>query len=152
MCKWFWGLIAVIGVSVLVACSPGPATGQWSDDKGVRVEWKPAQPRFGDQVEIKVHLPDLATSAAGGLHDPTGALVLPTTTRFQADGVGMDWHVRVLQLGDWHWGRAVQTLWTIKSEAGEASDLKILDARGLWEGSLKQAPQPSASALPGARP
>ncbi len=102
------------------------------------IRWKPSVPIIGDLVSVE-------SSAGVSLQGPDGSVILPLHAEFTDGGKKLFWSFRITQSGDWSAltadvadaagaAPAVQKLWTAASIAGKETELKTMDAQGLWSG------------------
>jgi len=130
-------------VMTAIGCSVSRKWQSWKSPEGVSLRWRPASPKIGDLVSVEVFFP-AANSGLGSdsaLRGPDGSALAALDSSFVATGRVLRWAVRLTRPGDWTWGTAsgAQKLWTVATVAGEASELKTLDAQALWTGRGKLA-------------
>lgn len=81
------------------------------------------------------------------------AMIAPASVEYLANGTRYVWSFRVTGAGEWSFVSAdkAEKIWTTATVAGNATELKKLDAGGLWKGTLKKAP-PAKPASGGGSP
>jgi hypothetical protein len=90
--------------------------------------------------------------SAPSVKSPSSAMIAPVSVEYLSTGSRYVWSFRVTGSGDWSLvsGEKTDKLWSTATVAGNATELKKLDAGGLWKGTLKKAPpaQPTAGSSP----
>jgi len=169
-------LIALAAVSVLASCAPSSFvnkrdSGTLIGVTNLSVRWSPAKPAIGDSVHLEARLSQSFVSAstanpvgtansvgATDLVPPNGETITPLSNDYRSGDVTVRWSFRVKAAGDYMLGG--KKLFSVISVAGTSTELKKLDAAGLWNGSIEQsakavqqtAPQSMPQAAPQAAP
>ncbi len=142
-------LIVILCTAILLtACSHSSAAGQSSLPSGETITWIPQSPRIGDLVTAEVFIPDSRTLATESvwLTGPDGIQEIPVREQAVSGGRNIFFSFRIRSAGDWLWQTTnadSQTLWTAATEAGDATELKVLDTEWLRTG--KGSPEGKAT-------
>ncbi len=133
--------IPLVAILLALGCSGAGRSFEWTGPVGEKFLWKPAQPKIGDLVSVEALLPGARALPDTGLVGADGASIRPLSVDFLPEGLKVRWSFRVTASGDWKWsaGTESQALWSVASVAGQAGELKTLDAQGLWDGTIKSA-------------
>lgn len=128
---------SAIALSVL-SCGEGKSERIWTGTSGETVSWGPAEPKIGDEVVVEAR----GVPADGPtLRGPDGSTIAPIAE--DARG-GVRWAFRLTEAGRWTWGtdKGARVLWAAETAAGEATELKSLDAQYLWTGKSPKKAAP----------
>lgn len=123
-------LLCIFTVILPCGCAKEIRWQNLSSPAGEKIRWKPVAPQLGDLIQLEV------TGARSGLWGPDGIQVLPVNYRFDKSGKKLFWSFRIKETGDWSWGTSdkAQKLWSVATVAGDATEMKTIDAQSLWSG------------------
>jgi len=149
-------LIAFTVSSVLVSCAPSSFVnkrdaGTLIGVTGLSVNWSPAKPAIGDLVHLEARLSTGAANTSGAasaddLVPPNGETIPPLSHDYGSGDVTVRWSFRVKAAGDFTLGG--KKLFSVISVVGTSTELKKLNANGLWNGRIEQDAQPAQQTVP----
>lgn len=130
-------LIFCVGI-VVTGCTEKTTWRSWESTQGEQLRWKPVAPQIGDLVSMEAFIPEIETNASdeNSLWDASGIRIVPVLIDYLPDGRKIHYSFRITQKGTWLWGTSnkKQILWAAQTIASDASEIKVLDAQGLWSG------------------
>jgi hypothetical protein len=119
------------------SCALQPAAKELTLPKGVTVRWTPSSPLMADLVQVQAEVPGEAEQPpaiqAGNREEPFPPLP-PIQTLRETGLTRYLWSFRITHPGPYTWALHGPVLWTVASVAGNAQELKKVDAQTLWSG------------------
>ena len=145
MRKFFLASV-LVALALVVSCAPAATVQTRTTKAGVTLSWTPAEPLLGDQITLNASFPatEPGSEPVAVLLDPAGKAVEAQNIRYLPTGRVATWVLRLNQPGSWTWTdtEGSEKLFAIVSVAGEAKEIKTLDANSLWTGTPTPATTP----------